>query len=266
MQSILIIALCLLISACASNGARIESLARAAQMQRAVIESDGLQSIVFTRAAAGGARLIVFLEGDGQPWQDGIVPAQDPTTRDPIALKLLLRTPGMSAYVSRPCYQGERTARCSPELWTQHRYSPAIIETMRAAIAQTAAAAQAREIVLVGYSGGGVLAVLIGERLEGIKAVVTIAANLDIDAWTTHHGYLPLEQSVNPARSERLHAWTEIHLVGARDDVVPIATSTAYFDRFPDAQRWEFAQHGHRCCWLEDWDALWPKILAAIGP
>jgi predicted alpha/beta hydrolase family esterase len=264
MKYLFSIALSLLISACTSNGVRIEQLARASEMQRSEIEVDGLRSIIFTRNVASGTRLTVFLEGDGQPWLNGVVPAADPTTRDPLALKLLLRTSGMTAYVSRPCYQDERTPRCSPELWTQGRYSPTVIEVMRAAIEQTANAAQASEIVLVGYSGGGVLAVLLAERLERIKAVVTIAANLDIHAWTQHHQYLSLAQSLNPALSERAHAWNEIHLVGMRDVVVPPATSARYFERFPKAQRWELEQHGHVCCWLEEWSALWEKISAAI--
>lgn len=264
MKRIAIVVLSLLVSACASRGARIEQLARDAEMQRAVIEVDGLRSIVFTRGTVRGTRLIVFLEGDGQPWREGIAPAEDPTTSNPLALKLLMRTPGMTAYVSRPCYQDARTSRCSTDLWTHGRYSSAIIEVMQAAIEQTASTAQASEIVLVGYSGGGVLAVLLAERLERIKAVVTVAANLDIDAWTEHHRYLPLAHSLNPATSTRDHGWIEIHLAGARDAVVPLATSARYFARFPHAQRWEFEQHGHVCCWLEEWDALWKKITAAI--
>ena len=49
-----------------------------------------------------------------------------------------------------------------------------------------------REVTFVGYSGGGVLAVLIAERLDNVAGVITVGANLDTDAWTEHHGYLPL--------------------------------------------------------------------------
>ncbi len=264
MKRLIIIALTLLIASCTSNSARIDELAHAAKLQRAEIEVDGLPSVVYTRGTLYDSRLIVFLEGDGQPWVGGVVPAEDPTTRDPLALKLLMRTPGMTAYIGRPCYQSERTARCTSELWTQGRYSLGVVEAMRAAIKQTADTLPASEIVLVGYSGGGVLAVLLAERLEHVAGVVTIAANLDIDAWTTHHRYLPLRQSLNPARSEQSHDWPEIHLVGSRDEVVPPALSAAYFERFPRAQQWTMEQHGHVCCWMDEWDSLWPRILSVI--
>ena len=65
MQRLLSIALCLLISACTSNSARIDELAHAAKLQRAEIEVDGLRSIVYTRATSSDSRLVVFLEGDG---------------------------------------------------------------------------------------------------------------------------------------------------------------------------------------------------------
>ena len=41
---------------------------------------------------------------------------------------------------------------------------------------------------------------LIAERLENVTAVVTIAANLDTDAWTEHHKYLPMSQSLKDKR------------------------------------------------------------------
>ena len=42
---------------------------------------------------------------------------------------------------------------------------------------------------------------LLAERLEMTQAVVTIAANLDTDAWTELHGFSALEGSLNPAAS-----------------------------------------------------------------
>ena len=266
MNRLITVAITWLIASCTSNSARIDDLAHAAKLQRAEIEVDGLRSIVYTRATSSDARLIVFLEGDGQPWVGGVIPAEDPTTRDPLALKLLMRTPGTTAYIGRPCYQDARAARCTSDLWTQGRYSPIVVETMRAAIKQTADSLRASEIVLVGYSGGGVLAVLLAERLENVAGVVTVAANLDIDAWTSHHRYLPLTQSLNPARSEQSHDWPEVHLTGTRDEVVPSALNASYFERFPRAQQWKLEQRGHVCCWIDEWESLWPKIQAAIEP
>ncbi len=254
-----------LVAGCASNAQRIDALARSAELERFVIESNQLRSLVYLRAMpSDDSRLVVFLEGDGQPWHAGIVPNEDPTTRDPLALELLLRTPGKAAYVARPCYQAVPSDRCSYELWTNARYSESIVNAMVSAIIETSSRAETQELVLVGHSGGGVLAVLIAERMKSVVAVVTIAANLDIDAWTKHHQYLPLSGSLNPARSDREHPWIEVHLAGRKDVVVPSDTTNAYFERYPGAHRWTFEEHGHKCCWVEEWEQLRDKIEKEI--
>ena len=232
MLRLLVLLTCLIGGGCSSNAGRIDALARGASLERAVLELDGLSTSIYMRPdLAPGQPLIIFLEGDGRPWRAGIEPSRDPTTSNPLALELLTRTPRAAAYVSRPCYQGVASARCSPALWTSERYSPEIVQTMVHTIRELMDRTNASETIIVGHSGGGTLAVLIAERLEGVAAVVTIAANLDIDAWTKHHEYLPLSGSLDPARSALAHPWREIHLAGGRDQVVPLETTRAYFDR-----------------------------------
>jgi pimeloyl-ACP methyl ester carboxylesterase len=118
----------------------------------------------------------------------------------------------------------------------------------------------ASQLVLIGYSGGGALAVLIAERLEDVTAVITLAANLDIEAWANHHHYLPLAQSLNPARSLRAHPWPEFHFSGLKDTVVPAATTDRYFQRYPAARRLAIEAADHVCCW----EAQWPALLARV--
>ena len=257
--------LALFLSSCASNTTRIETLAGTLGLSRSVLEAGSFRSLLFMRSAAapGDAPLAVFIEGDGVPWRGGREPSLDPTTGDPIALKLLAQTPPPAAYVTRPCYQEMTGPRCTPERWTMQRYSEEIVSSMTEAVRTAAERANARKVVLVGYSGGGVLAVLIAERLDDVAGVVTVGANLDTDAWTQHHGYLPLTGSLNPAASTAGHRWPEIHLYGARDSVVPPATTAAYFARFPHAQQKVIDDNDHVCCWVEQWPALWAQVTAA---
>lgn len=258
--------ICLLAAGCSSNAERIDALARGASLERTVVALDGLSSALYlSRNLERHQPLFVFLEGDGQPWRAGIEPNVDPTTADPLALELLTRTPRAAVYVSRPCYQGVGGSRCSPALWTSARYSEKIVQTMVHTVRDLAHQIGASKTILIGHSGGGTLAVLIAERLEGVAAVVTIAANLDIDAWTAHHGYLPLSESLNPAHSTREHPWREIHLAGRRDQVVPLETTAAYFERYPNAERWVFDEHSHACCWRDAWPQLWARIEAELG-
>jgi hypothetical protein len=257
---------CLLVVGCATNAQRIDAVARSAGLQRYVIEFNQIPSVVYLRASQENPRrLVVFIEGDGIPWRAGIAPNSDPTTREPLALELMGRTPGAAAYIARPCYQRVVSPHCTSDLWTSARYSKEIVRTMAFAVEDAISRTGAENLVIVGYSGGGVLASLIAEQLSRVTAVITVAANLDIDAWAHHHRYLPLSQSLNPALSTHAHPWVEIHMEGANDQVVPSETRDAYFKRYPNARRWVLEKHGHRCCWVEEWKGLWEKVEAQIS-
>jgi hypothetical protein len=117
---------------------------------------------------------------------------------------------------------------------------------------------------MIGYSGGGVLAVLAAEQMEHVAAVVTIAADLDTDAWTTYHHYLPLSGSLNPAKSNGLHQWREIHLIGANDVVVPAMTTSSYFAKYPAAVQRPYAGFDHVCCWVEQWPAIFAEVQTQL--
>jgi pimeloyl-ACP methyl ester carboxylesterase len=241
--------LALFLAGCATNAIRIDRLAATLGMSRNVVEAGGFRSLLYLRnvPAPQERPLAVFIEGDGIPWVGGRQPSLDPTTADPIALKLLAVTPPPAAYVTRPCYNDMSGPRCTPERWTMERYSDEIVSSMTEAVRSAAQQAEARSVVLVGYSGGGVLAVLIAERLDNIAYVITVGANLDTDAWAQHHGYLPLTGSLNPAASTAVHPWPEAH-----------------FKRFPRAQRTIIAEYDHVCCWEQAWSATFRDWDASL--
>ena len=248
--------MCVGAASCATPAQRIDARAQNAGLIRTIEQGTAFQHIVYARDVQGDATLTVFLEGDGVPWTDGLVPAADPTTRKPLALDLLLATKGAALYVTRPCYQSLSDPACRPELWTFARYGDPVVDSMMRVIATQAAMRDAKSVRLVGYSGGGVLAVLIAERLAQVSEVITIAANLDVAAWSSHHRYLPLTDSLDPARSERSHAFREVHLQGALDRTVPSSTTQRYFTRYPQAQQRTFAEFDHVCCWVEQWSRI----------
>jgi pimeloyl-ACP methyl ester carboxylesterase len=264
-----ILVMSLFAGACSSTGEHIDDVALAAGLSRSVAAGDPFPHVIYANRSAADAQLrelIVFLDGDGRPWSlDGQHPSPDPTTHQPIALELLTRTRAPSVYVSRPCYQQLANARCSPRLWTQARYSEEVVTSMAIAIHHVAEEHASPRLTLVGYSGGGALAELVAERLENVEAVITLAANLDIDAWTRHHEYLPLTESLNPARSERTHPWREMHFQGGHDTNVPAATTDAYFIRYPAAHRELIDAFDHACCWVNVWPSLFARVKEEMG-
>lgn len=255
------------LAGCSSPGQLLDRRAEGAGLQRIRAETGQFPSLIYMRRPAGeavpSAPLLVFIEGDGIPWRNGREPSADPTTRKALALELLLHSPAPAAYVTRPCYHGLHSDKCTVEQWTGARYSEAIVANMVDTVREARRLSGAKQVSLIGYSGGGVLALLIAERLEHVASVVTIAANLDTDAWTEHHQYLPLSQSLNPSRSKHEHPWPEWHLQGANDVTVPSATTAAYFARYPQARRQVIESYDHTCCWLRDWEQLSKNVLPA---
>jgi len=255
----------LLLSGCTSAGQRLNQRASEAGLAIIHVMAGEFPSVVYLKRSAGAVDhataasssgpLTIFLESDGIPWR-GRTPSDEPTTRKPVALEMLMRSPAPAAYVTRPCYNGVRSDKCNVELWTGARYSTAVVESMVATVREVQRRTDAQSVALVGYSGGGTLAVLIAERLENVASVTTVAANLDTDAWTGHHQYLRLSQSLNPALSDELHPWPELHLRGANDLVVPPATTERYFARYPQAQRRTLEGFDHICCWVRDWPTI----------
>lgn len=210
-----------------------------------------------------GPLLHVYLGGDGSPWLDGRWPAADPTPRQPLMLQLMAQDPAPRLYLGRPCYHAPATPpACTPELWTDGRYSQAVVDSLAAALQQWRATRDYEGLILFGYSGGGTLAMLLAGRLPDTRAVVTLAANLDTQRWATYHGYRPLQKSLNPAARLPLPGSIhQLHLTGGRDRNVPVDLVEAAIARQPSAQHLHFTAFDHRCCWR----SAWPRLLETLA-
>jgi pimeloyl-ACP methyl ester carboxylesterase len=211
---------------------------------------------------AAAAEVWVFIEGDGTPFvAGGREVAIDPSPRTPLALSLATKTPGTVVYVGRPCYFGLASdPGCSSALWTDARYSEAVVASLAAVVRATAPRAR---VTLVGYSGGGTLATLLAPRLPSVRAVITVAANLDVAGWASLHRYTPLGASLDPARRAPLPpALRALHLVAGRDTAAPPALLGDYFGARPADTVVRFPTFDHVCCWRE----RWPEILEALAP
>ncbi len=203
---------------------------------------------------AGGS-LDIYLDGDGTPALSARRLTRDPTPRGAVVLDLMAADPNPALLVGRPCYHLRRPdPACGPAWWTERRYAPEIVASMAAVIERELAGHPDVKLTLVGYSGGGALAMLIAPRLSRLDRVVTVAANLDTDAWVAFHGYAPLSGSLNPAREPPLDARvSQLHLVGAADRVVPAAIVRAAVARQPHAELRVLPGYDHDCCWVRTW-------------
>ncbi|NNF40000.1 MAG: hypothetical protein HKN64_01390 [Woeseiaceae bacterium] len=228
------------------------------------IAGEGFDHLVIQRLASPPRETLhVYIEGDGLPWLGNRASA-DPTQRTPLALSLAGLDKQDVAYIGRPCYFGVADAsRCHPRIWTSHRYSAEVVSSMAAAI-QRVRRPEHGAIVLIGYSGGGTLAALLESQVADVAGVVSIAANLDIDAWTTLHGYDALSHSLNPIRASRAPDVVHLQLVGRHDTKVPPSISIAYANTQPGVELIEFEHFDHVCCWEDQWPSILPELSARL--
>lgn len=229
-------------------------------MATQIVAGKGFDHRVFTQHTLPNDSLHIYIEGDGSPWIGGNTVAADPTPRNPLALRLMAKSPYNSVYIGRPCYFDQITTKlCEPRYWTSARYSEAVVNSMLAVIERLRL--QGQRLVLIGYSGGATLATLLTERLDGDLVLITVAGNLDIDRWTSHHGYLPLHESLNPAKTVSLKGVRHVHLAAEHDRVIP-KEQIKSFAKSHGGEFQVFESYNHRCCWLEHWPDLLKTLLA----
>ncbi|MFV9657358.1 alpha/beta fold hydrolase [Pseudomonas sp. NY15366] len=219
----------------------------------------------YVPAAAAAETLAVYIEGDGLAWLSSTRPSTDPTPRAPVGLQLALAQPtGAAAYLARPCQFIATQSICSHDYWTDARFAPEVVKSLDQAIDQLKARVGAQQLILVGYSGGGTLALLLAARRDDVARVITVAGNLNPRAWTTHHRLQPLKRSLNPADQQKALASTrQQHLAGGRDRIVPAALASAFNDAYTSgtpSRVYLLPEHDHACCWARDWPSLWLKL------
>lgn len=206
-----------------------------------------------------GQILTIVIEGDGQAHDRRGRPSLDPTPDRAVGLELAKAWPGPAAWLGRPC-QYVKDAACEAAHWTTHRFSEEAVVMTDAAVSALMARAGAKKVVLVGWSGGGVMAALVGGRRDDLAGLVTLAAPLDVEAWTASRGLSPLE-GLDPADLQPIPA-PQVHLTGAFDPVVrpAVVRQTARRLAGPQGQVETWPER-HDCCWV----ARAGEIAAGLG-
>ena len=206
--------------------------------------------------------LHVYLDGDGTPWLRNKWVAEDPTARNPLILRLMHLDKMPSILLGRPCYYGlNQSLNCDGKYWTSHRYSSEVVNSMIYVLRAWLEKNNYKELTFIGFSGGGSLAVLMANDIDITTKVVTVAANLDVAAWSEFHGYRALTNSLNPTKEVVLRAGIQqFHFAGKDDKVVPAFIIKKYAQSQNSARYFEVSGKSHVCCW----EMEWPKILDII--
>lgn len=261
-KKLILLASILLISACQST--RITqpyiwpstALATAAHFKHLTLSQAGTQD---------SERLHVYIEGDGIPFRNRFQISKDPSPHNPLMLKLMEQDKTTSLYLGRPCYFTHSNPLmednlCDFHLWTDARYSAAVVTSMVDALRQHTKNHQYQGITLIGHSGGGTIATLMAVRMPEVDQLITLAGNLDTQAWTSLHHYSALRNSLNPADEiERAQPKKQIHFMGDKDDNIPPELAKDFLAKIGQ-QSTILEGADHNCCWQIHWQELLLKI------
>jgi hypothetical protein len=262
--SLLVLCLSVLAGGCAGldRDAHADAIAAPAGLAREQIAADGFVLTAFTRITRRDAPLDLYIEGDGYAWVSRTEPSLDPTPREATGLALAAADPAANvAYLARPCQftPMAMNPRCSIPYWTGKRFSPEVITSMNAAVDRLIARVPGQRINLVGYSGGGAIAVLLAARRRDVATLRTVAGNLDDEYVNRLHHVSPMPESENPIDFASLVATLpQVHFSGGADSVVPPEVAQRFTDaeHAPCAKRFTVPGMTHD----GDWGRAWPAL------
>ena len=231
----------------------------------ATVTQSQFKHMVVTQEKKNTPRLHVYIEGDGRPFNNRFQVATDPSPHYPLMLQLMEQDKTASLYLGRPCYFNQSNPQmideqCNFHWWTDARYSDAVVNSMINALRQNLKHYAFQGITLIGHSGGGTLAMLMAERMPEVDQLVTLAGNLDTQAWTRYHHYSSLNNSLNPAEQINIaRPVKQIHFMGAKDDNVPPVLAQDFLAKI--SQQGKILEKAdHNCCW----QSQWPELLMEI--
>ena len=160
---------------------------------------------VWEKEITTGQDLRIYIEGDG-----------DPKPRQPVAWDLAQRDERQNViYISRPCQYVWCEECKNPALWHEERFNEEIIDEIQQLILYLKRKYRAPQIELVGYDGGGTIAMILGARIP-VARVVTVGGITDTEAYARAEGITL--NGLNPARMKpQLAQVVQVHYVAAAD-------------------------------------------------
>ena len=213
---------CLFLTGCANQQVRLTEFAAANQAK--VITSGSVDLPIrgiLPQAAKNSNLLRVYIEGDGKAWITRTVPSSDPTPDTLVWADRAMRDPHPSVYLARPCQFGKGQG-CSITMWTDRRFSQPVLDSYQLALDNLKELTGNDAFELIGYSGGGAIAMMLALTRDDVAAVQTVAGNLDPKAWAQYHSISELDIAMDIREHlDHAKAIDQYHFVGTSDMVVP---------------------------------------------
>lgn len=229
------------------------------EMQPAVFDTGFFPIYTWAPERPSGSQLRIYIEGDGRAWLRLGRASFDPTPVNRLVHHLMMSDPFPDiAYLSQPC-QYIMNSACNKNVWTFERYSQKVIETMNRVVSEIKKKGGYETLELVGYSGGGAIALLMAARREDVVSVRTIAGNLDPHFTNRLHVVSAMPLALNPTDyKKKLVDVPQVHFVGTNDSVISEKVSRHYVKTIKDTScvTIRSVEAGHQQGWVSEWSRL----------
>lgn len=258
--------LSLILTACASqpNLAQLQQSANTKAMQLVDVASHRFAIRTYQRLLDQHAPIHVYIEGDGFAYINAAQASNDPTPHTATGLALALADNAANVvYLARPCqYTLAKSPSCNVAFWTSARFSEPIIAAMDDALNQIKQAHGTQKMALIGYSGGGAVAVLLAARRTDIQSLRTVAGNLNHQAVNQFHHVSPMPQSLNAIDvTNQIRQIPQVHFVGGQDTVIPSFIAQQFAQKVGACAQLSMVKNAsHSDGWQENWPQLMQQI------
>lgn len=188
----------------------------------------------YQRFKALSNNIRIYIEGDGRAWETRSRLSDDPTPSNPVALALAVADQSDAVvYIARPGqFSSQDSAECDPAYWSGRRFAPEVVESFDKAIDILKEKSGAKNIELIGYSGGGAIAVLVAASRGDVSSLRTVAGNLDPKALCEYHKVSQLYGSLDPLDvAQEITGIPQRHFVGSKDKTVPLSIAESFVKR-----------------------------------
>lgn len=266
MKTLLFIVLsCYLLSGCTVKNAAIRTIKADLigdyhHFTKRLVKGGDFWITTYQRITNKNLPYVFYIEGDGLSFIGRYHVSDNPTPTYPMVLQLAaLDTRPNVVYIARPCQYTPMhlNPKCNQSYWTDERMSGETVNAINEVIEQLN---NNQKFSLIGFSGGGGIAVLIAARNNNVKDIITLAANLDHISFNKFHHAKPMLNSLNPIDyATKLGHIPQLHVSGGYDKIVPpfIADKYVRASNSTCVHQSIFNVAYHH----KGWETLWKYIL-----
>ncbi len=211
-----------------------------------------------------GGKVNLYIAGDGSEYVSPAEWSTNPTPKNPVALHLASKDSADNViYIARPCQYTkmlDEKQECSRSSWQEDRFSQKIIDSYKIALDDIARRYDITGFNLIGYAGGGAIALLLASQRDDIISVRTVAGTLDHKVQTNLLNKPELSGSLNPVDiASKIARIPQYHFIGGQDKFAPPAVLNSYTQALPQSncvQSMLVQEAGYDAGWVDKWPEL----------